>query len=208
MKRIVILALGVLLITQVPAFAMTNAEPDGNRHPAVGVLFFQRESSPGVLAPQAACSGTLISPTVFLTAAHCIDEFDDPQVVNVGVHFEPTYDPFNPPKLIAVTYWAADPRWGGNFGADPDIGVVILAKAQNTMPATLPSLGLLDQMRKNGTIDDKALRRCWVWLCADTNRRPRLPVRRRPALRAVCLQDAKQGIARAVQQEHSKYLLR
>jgi hypothetical protein len=156
MKRVLVLALAVLALTQVPAFSMTNAEPDGNRHPAVGVLFFQRVYSPGVLGPHAACSGSLISSTVFLTAAHCIDVFNDPQVVNVGVHFETTYDPFNPPKLIPVTSWASDPRWDGKSGGTaPDIGVVILAKAQNTVPATLPTLGLLDQMRKEGTIDDE-----------------------------------------------------
>jgi V8-like Glu-specific endopeptidase len=62
-----------------------------------------------MLAPQAysdgtwaACSGTLISPTVFLTAAHC-----DLEVSRVAVTFDSTYDPAS-----GTTYW-------GTWHADP-----------------------------------------------------------------------------------------
>lgn len=62
------LAAALLLCLTVTAsvLAITFGQPDGNRHPNVGALVgtFQSGTFPY-------CSGTLISPTVFLTAAHC-----------------------------------------------------------------------------------------------------------------------------------------
>ena len=51
------------------ALAITYGQPDGNKHPNVGALVgtFDGQTYPY-------CSGTLISPTVFLTAAHCGDD--------------------------------------------------------------------------------------------------------------------------------------
>ncbi len=49
-----------------PAHAITGGSPDGNAHPNVGVLVFY-ESDGG----RYRCTGTLIEPTVILTAAHC-----------------------------------------------------------------------------------------------------------------------------------------
>ncbi len=47
------------------AFAMTGGEPDGNRHPNVGMIAFYQDGT------RYRCSATLVSPTVVLTAAHC-----------------------------------------------------------------------------------------------------------------------------------------
>jgi Trypsin len=51
-----------------PAGAITYGAPDGNGHPEVGALLAPQAYSDGTWET---CSGTLISPTVFLTAAHC-----------------------------------------------------------------------------------------------------------------------------------------
>src|SRR5215212_683261 len=50
-----------LLAAVAPAGAITNGVPDGAAHPYVGIIFND----------EAFCTGTLLSPTVFLTAGHC-----------------------------------------------------------------------------------------------------------------------------------------
>jgi hypothetical protein len=65
----VLIAFVLMLVTAVGAYAITNGEPDGGRHPYVGLLVF--DFAPG--EPGWRCSGALISPTVVLTAGHCTD---------------------------------------------------------------------------------------------------------------------------------------
>ena len=48
--------------------AITYGVPDGNGHPEVGALLAPQAYSDGTWAT---CTGTLIAPKVFLTAAHC-----------------------------------------------------------------------------------------------------------------------------------------
>jgi hypothetical protein len=51
-----------------PASAVTFGSPDANAHPFVGTILFQRPD--GFYS----CTGTMISPTVMLTAGHCTEE--------------------------------------------------------------------------------------------------------------------------------------
>jgi len=69
-------ALAVALVVFVmPAGAITNGTPDGTAHPYVGELFFYvpDEVDPRFTDPGSwfSCTGTLVSPTVVLTAGHC-----------------------------------------------------------------------------------------------------------------------------------------
>jgi len=75
------IALMAVLAVAAPARAITYGTPDGDGHPEVGALLAPQAYSDGTWA---ACSGTLISPTVFLTAAHC-----DLGVSRVAVTFDP-----------------------------------------------------------------------------------------------------------------------
>ena len=59
------LAILAVLAPAVPAAAITGGEPDGNRHPNVGLILFYQSDG------RFRCSATLISPTILITAAHC-----------------------------------------------------------------------------------------------------------------------------------------
>ena len=54
-----------------PAQAITGGEPDGDKHPNVGLLAFYADEDGTNYRFR--CSGTLVTPTVVLTAAHCTD---------------------------------------------------------------------------------------------------------------------------------------
>jgi V8-like Glu-specific endopeptidase len=64
-----VVALAFVFSLVVTASAITNGEADGDNHPYVGLLVF--DYAPG--EPGWRCSGSLISPTVVLTAGHCTD---------------------------------------------------------------------------------------------------------------------------------------
>ena len=114
-KLVVIIALVALLSITTPAQAITSGELDGTRHPNVGGLVSPRQYSDGTWLY---CSGTLISPTVFLTAAHC-----DEGTARVTVSFDP--------ELIVL---------GGGVSRSADMLVEpILQRMQGTIP-TLPKL--------------------------------------------------------------------
>ena len=119
------------------AFAITYGQFDGNRHPQVGALV--GEFSSGTFPY---CSGTLISPTVFLTAAHC-----DLGTSRVFVTFDPKFS--SKSKLHAGTFYY-DPAY--NFRQDDthDIAVVVFDKPVNGItPARLPEAGQLDSLSVN-----------------------------------------------------------
>lgn len=71
MVRLAVVLTAVLMLTIGPAGAITYGELDGDGHPHVGLMVAFVEG-----APSWRCSGTLISPTLFLTAGHCTDGAD------------------------------------------------------------------------------------------------------------------------------------
>ena len=110
------------------------------------------------------CSGTLISPTVFLTASHCTAYFETlPLGYSAFVSFDNPI-PFGgltsgATKLLPVTQVVTNPQFKltGQRQTDPgDIGVLLLHAADTLgiTPATLPPAGLLDTLgAKNGLND-------------------------------------------------------
>lgn len=74
MKRMLfvsVLVFLVALLVVTPALSITFGELDGEQHPNVGALLVAWPYPDGSI--DVICSGTLISPTVFLTAAHCVN---------------------------------------------------------------------------------------------------------------------------------------
>lgn len=59
----------VMAVSISPAAAVTDGELDGERHPHVGLMVAQDAKG----NPLWRCSGTMISPTIYLTAGHCTD---------------------------------------------------------------------------------------------------------------------------------------
>lgn len=125
-----------------PAHAITNGTPDGNDHPAVGALIAEKPYGDGT---SAYCTGTLISPTVFLTAAHC----GRPQQQTVKVSFAERY------QQGATTYtgrFIADSRYAPKKDGH-DIAVVVFSSPiPGIKPVKLPSAGLLSRLEDDGSL--------------------------------------------------------
>jgi hypothetical protein len=130
---IVAAALAASLVVAARADAITNGAPDGNGHPNVGALLAPQAFSDGTWEE---CSGTLIAPRVFLTAAHC-----DEGLARVKVTFDSAY---TAPGTTYPGTWHADPGFR-NAQSDPhDIAVVVLDSAPaGIAPARLPRAGAL-----------------------------------------------------------------
>lgn len=144
--KIVALACGLAAVLIATVNAITFGEPDGMRHPNVGALVAEWNSeSPG---PDAFCTGTLVSPTLFLTAAHCMYGWDEG--TEFWVTFSPSYD--EDAAIPAGLVFVSDFTFHEDFaqvgdGADAhDIAIVTLASAQLATPARLPTLGLLNTL--------------------------------------------------------------
>jgi V8-like Glu-specific endopeptidase len=133
---VVIAALATLLLVVAPAHAITYGQPDGNKHPNVGGLVAPTAYSDGTWLY---CSGTLISPTVFLTAAHC-----DEGTSRVTITFDTAYQDGD--QTYSGT-WYADPLYGHDQSDPHDIAVVVFDKPiKNITPAKLPSAGSLSNL--------------------------------------------------------------
>lgn len=65
----------LVLGAAVPAGAITDGALDGDGHPYVGLMVAQAEGE-----PLWRCSGTLISPTVYVTAGHCTSGADHVEI--------------------------------------------------------------------------------------------------------------------------------
>ncbi len=130
------------LTVAAPAEAITNGSNDGNQHPNVGGLVAPTPYSDGT---SIYCSGTLINPKVFLTAAHCNAGGDG----QVRVTFSTAY------KVGDATYtgtFHGDPLYSGVQSDPHDIAVVVLDEQPvKITPATLPDAGSLSKLSKAQT---------------------------------------------------------
>jgi hypothetical protein len=121
---------------------------DGNAHPAVGLIVMDVGGQPAFR-----CSGTFLSPTIFLTAGHCVGEpgeFSGMRVFtesDVG-HGNNNY-PFAGPNTIEASSWHAHPLFTEAGFPQHDVGVVVLSAPFN-LPANqygvLPAVNQLDAL--------------------------------------------------------------
>lgn len=131
------------------SLAITNGSPTGaGSYQNVGALLYDFDGNGVWNGDDLLCSGSLIGPTVFLTAGHCLSFL--PAGSALRVSFAPD---LNAPGIttIVATGFAIDPRYGG--GADPvDLGVVTLPSGSTAgiTPLGLPTAGLLDSLAARG----------------------------------------------------------
>ena len=150
MRRL-LLALVAALVAMVmvasPAGAITGGQKDTqNLYPFVGLLAFY--DAEGQYMHR--CSGTLISSTVVLTAAHCTDG-----TTTAYAYFQVEVpDDFreNPTGLLGATY--THPDYNANT-LDNDVGVVVLEQAVNLSeyPVLAPE-GFLSDLKAAHEIQD------------------------------------------------------
>jgi hypothetical protein len=150
-----LLAVGVAVTAQ-PAGAITGGQRD-EAHTNVGVVRFTTQEG------RFRCSGTLISPTVVLTAGHCTGDTGQSPATNVFVSFntdlplDPLAPGITPAERAAraanyITGTAhPDPGWTGKLSMSKqhDQGVVVLdapaaSKWPGITPAPLLPIGTLD----------------------------------------------------------------
>jgi Trypsin len=160
-------AAALMLLTAVPAGAITapRTKDETNRYSNVGGMVAYRPSRNWF---GSRCSGTLIAPTVFLTASHCTAIFidDDPTDDDrVWVSFEPEIvhvpvpegaKPADIDPAAARPLWiratpVVNPGYSQRQGDSGDIGALILERdARELYPgiqfAALPPAGFLDAL--------------------------------------------------------------
>ena len=155
MRKLLMALAGVGLvaaITAAPANAITDGGLDGDGHPYVGLMVAQDDAG----NPLWRCTGTLISPTTFLTAGHCTEA--------PAAHAEIWFDadvqsgvpgngyPFNG-QAGGTTY--THPSFDPNAFYLYDLGVVVLDDPVDMATyGELPALNQLDSLKtKRGTQD-------------------------------------------------------
>jgi Trypsin len=109
------------------------------------------------------CSGTLVSPTVFLTASHCTVFFE----IDLAPRGFTAYVSFDNPipfgdltvgttRLVPVTQVVTNPNFNQSQSDPADIAVLVVREqaTRGITPATLPPAGFLDQLEENNELQN------------------------------------------------------
>ena len=121
------------------------------RWASVGALLYDFDGNGRIDGNDEDCTGSLIAPTVFLTAAHCVDFF--PAGSQLYVSFAPDLYAKGI-TVIPATGFTFDPAYGHDNGDLHDMAVIFLpAKATKGMALfKLPPAGYLDALSAKGAL--------------------------------------------------------
>ncbi len=147
MKKTLIALVAVLAaaVVALPASAITDGSPDGDAHPYVGLMVAQD----GDGNPLWRCSGTLISPTLFLTAGHCTEA----PAKHAEIWFDADVESGIPANGYPLTGEASGtpythPEYDPNAFYLHDLGVVVLdTPVVMDEYGVLPALDQLDALK-------------------------------------------------------------
>lgn len=122
-----------------------------SRYSSVGALLVNR-GDPALDANDVVCTGSLISPTVFLTAAHCVVGW--PAGTQFFVSFAASITAAA--TFIPATGFAYHPGYGASTANLNDVAVVMLPEGSTTgrTPYDLPAEGALDALAAQGGLND------------------------------------------------------
>jgi secreted trypsin-like serine protease len=148
-KTITLIAIVAAALFLVPASsAITDGELDGNGHPAVVLVLMEVKGKPAFR-----CSGTLLSPTIVLTAGHCAGEPGEFSGIRVfaetNVESDSTYPNAGGPNTYEATAWVSHPQFTEAAFFVHDVGIIKLAKpvAGVSQFGTLPGVNSLDTLK-------------------------------------------------------------
>lgn len=154
--------IAILAVAVFPVGAITDGEPDGDGHPFVGLMVAYNADGDALWR----CSGTLLSPTVFLTAGHCTEApaasatvWFDADVQSLPTCFngmigDPCY-PYGGGDSYYASFVQSHPDYNPDAFFLRDVGVVILdTPANKGTYGVLPTLNQLDSLKTKRGLQD------------------------------------------------------
>lgn len=134
------------------ATAITNGSKDAMNHPYVCIVAFYDASG----NPLWYTTGALISPDIVLTSGHGTSDAAKAKVcfltyIDETVYCQLTYEgiPITNPDYSGISIKNALPTYISH-----DVGIVKLStKVENIVPATLPTVGIVDTIKMKTTVD-------------------------------------------------------
>src|SRR5688572_26810103 len=171
-KKMLLAVFSVMVILAVavsPVGAVTDGELDGEGHPYVGLMVAQDEDG----NPLWRCSGTLLSPTLFLTAGHCTEA----PATHVEIWFDADVEsgipdngyPFNG-DAGGTPY--THPDYDPNAFFLHDLGVVVLDEPMVMDEyGVLPELNQLDRDRKSTRLNSSHSQISYAVFCLKKKRK-------------------------------------
>jgi hypothetical protein len=162
MKRTLGFTLAALFaVLLVRVSAITDGMLDGDRHPAVVLIVMDVGGKPAYR-----CSGTLLSPTIVVTAGHCTSDYPDEPYSGMRIFTESDVEagigttnnyPYLGKNSVEALSWAAHPLFETGPFVLHDVGVIRLkgsVKLPDGLYGVLPKADMLDDLKvRRGQVD-------------------------------------------------------